>query len=110
MHNVEEPWDYGNYVDQRKRSADIHLGDAIEKHHRGRDHRRPNAGAHGYISRKAAEQASHTVGYFSSCPTAVEYFQQRSHFVPSARSTLTRKSPPDSSTTCDTMNSAGRSD
>ena len=44
---------------------------------------------HPSISLSAAEQESHTVGKPGSLPTQVEYFQQRSHLRPSARSTRT---------------------
>src|SRR5205807_1109905 len=65
------------------------------------------------ISRSAAAQESQTVGNSASSPTLVEYFQQRSHLMPSAFSTVMRNSSPfaaRSKTTWDTMNSDDNSD
>src|SRR5437868_3135050 len=63
--------------------------------------------AHPNISLSAAAHESHTVGYSVLSPTAVERFQQRSHFVPSAFSTVARKTSPGASVTCETMKMDG---
>ena len=75
----------------------------------GGDRGRPQTRVHPSMSLSAAEQESHTVGNSASWPTAVEYFQHRSHLTPSARSMTTFRSSPGSSTTCETMKSDGRS-
>ena len=83
--------------------------DPVDHDDRGGDGGRPQTRVHPSMSLSAAEHESHTVGNSASWPTAVEYFQQRSHLTPSARSMIARNSSPGSRTTCDTMNTEGSS-
>src|SRR6185312_3740780 len=66
---------------------------------------------HPRISRSASPHPEQTVGKVSSAPTPGAYFQQRSHFSPSARSTSTEIGGPlpFSTATCETINNAGSS-
>src|SRR3954463_7552229 len=103
MHDVEDLRKHHGHVPRRVGSLNVKLAQPVQDHHREGDDRGPQAQVHPSISFNASAHESQTG------PGNTEYFQQRSHFAPSARSTVTFNSSPLSSSTCETIKSAGKS-